>query len=699
MKWSCGIESVLPPTSKSVTFAERDLTISAPIVLKHSQNMSKSTTAAADTPVELHQRIRTEGSRETVESIVVAIILALLFRAFVAEAFVIPTGSMAPALMGAHKDLVCPQCDQPYQVGASRETARQPQETTVVGSVCPNCRHLNPLDLANAPNDQTFAGDRILVSKFAYALSDPERWDVIVFKYPGNPKQNYIKRLVGLPRETLQIRYGDVFARPEGGEAFEILRKPHEKLMAMSHTVSDTGYQADALVAAGYPSNWQPWQIGATTPPTDGWIVDRQAKTWTATLANPTAEPKYLRYFHRWPDDQQWEQAEAGLSLANIDPYSSLAITDFYPYDAYLNVDTDRVYNRPPGLIPSDANFFSKAWYRFFPPGGEFRSSYVSGGKLDQFDNQMFLERADTSRMGSHWVGDLIVEADVQAQGEGGEIILELVESAVQFRCRIDLATGVAKFEIIDLDGPVTFAEAGGKATSNPTAETKVRAGTAYQLRMANCDDSLYLWVNGSPVEFDQPTTYDMAALRTLAEQHPYATPEHPFDAAPVAIAAAGTELTVSRLQVLRDKYYIAVDRQVTNAFNDYNVSGLTFSLRGQSDGIQDTLKDPQQWDQSPLWNARRTVQFDLEADQFFPMGDNSPESEDARCWVRRSLDPYTGRPVVAPAVDPDAYYWSTAAYVPRDLLVGKALMVFWPHTWNTPVPFTPNFKRFSFIR
>ena len=41
-----------------------------------------------------------QSVRETIESIVVAFILAFLFRAFVAEAFVIPTGSMAPTLMG-----------------------------------------------------------------------------------------------------------------------------------------------------------------------------------------------------------------------------------------------------------------------------------------------------------------------------------------------------------------------------------------------------------------------------------------------------------------------------------------------------------------------------------------------------------------------------------------------------------------------
>ncbi len=65
--------------------------------------------------------------RETIESIVVAFTLALLFRTFEAEAFVIPTGSMATTLMGRHKDLECEACGHGYQVGASREEDDQSQ--------------------------------------------------------------------------------------------------------------------------------------------------------------------------------------------------------------------------------------------------------------------------------------------------------------------------------------------------------------------------------------------------------------------------------------------------------------------------------------------------------------------------------------------------------------------------------------------
>src|SRR5262249_37857453 len=63
------------------------------------------------------------------------------------------------------------------------------------------------------------AGDRILVFKYLYSIYDPRRWDVVVFKAPHKPQENYIKRLVGLPGEMLALVDGDVFVRhPLAGE-------------------------------------------------------------------------------------------------------------------------------------------------------------------------------------------------------------------------------------------------------------------------------------------------------------------------------------------------------------------------------------------------------------------------------------------------------------------------------------------------
>jgi len=173
--------------------------------------------------------------RETIESVVVAFVLAFLFRTFEAEAFVIPTGSMAPTLMGRHKDLECPECGYQFQVSASDEVNQSTNALRgpghrVRGCTCPICRYDMSIDPDKA---RSFKGDRILVGKFAYQFSDPERWDVAVFKYPGEAKTNYIKRIVGLPRETLRISHGDIFVKPDGRDHFTIARKPRRKMLAM----------------------------------------------------------------------------------------------------------------------------------------------------------------------------------------------------------------------------------------------------------------------------------------------------------------------------------------------------------------------------------------------------------------------------------------------------------------------------------
>src|SRR6187401_1090020 len=99
----------------------------------------KKTDAAADKPKGPSDPIL--ANRETVESVIVAVILALLFRAFVAEAFVIPTGSMAPTLMGRHVDVWCDECGYHYEGGASAERTREDKVTGIVAvnARCPNC--------------------------------------------------------------------------------------------------------------------------------------------------------------------------------------------------------------------------------------------------------------------------------------------------------------------------------------------------------------------------------------------------------------------------------------------------------------------------------------------------------------------------------------------------------------------------------
>ena len=93
-------------------------------------------------------------AKEWTQSIVIALLLTLVIRTFVVQAFKIPSGSMRPTLI---------------------------------------------------------EGDKLFVNKFLYRFSPPQRGDIIVFKYPQDPKKDFIKRLVASEGETVEIRDGKIY--------------------------------------------------------------------------------------------------------------------------------------------------------------------------------------------------------------------------------------------------------------------------------------------------------------------------------------------------------------------------------------------------------------------------------------------------------------------------------------------------------
>ncbi|WP_448587192.1 signal peptidase I [Thermocrinis sp.] len=89
-----------------------------------------------------------------ITELIVVVMVVLLIRAFVAQAYNIPSGSMKPTLL---------------------------------------------------------VGDFILVNKLVYRFSEPQRGDIVVFKYPIDPRIDFIKRIIGLPGDVVEVRDNQVF--------------------------------------------------------------------------------------------------------------------------------------------------------------------------------------------------------------------------------------------------------------------------------------------------------------------------------------------------------------------------------------------------------------------------------------------------------------------------------------------------------
>ncbi|HQM24688.1 MAG TPA: signal peptidase I [Candidatus Pacearchaeota archaeon] len=79
-----------------------------------------------------------------------------------------------------------------------------------------------PFVVSGASMDPNFHNaDYLIIDELSYRLREPERQEVIVFKYPNNPSLKYIKRVIGLPGEKVEIVNGQVFVT-SGNKTFQL---------------------------------------------------------------------------------------------------------------------------------------------------------------------------------------------------------------------------------------------------------------------------------------------------------------------------------------------------------------------------------------------------------------------------------------------------------------------------------------------
>ncbi len=280
-----------------------------------------------------------ESHRDTVEAIIVAFILALVVRGFEAQAFVIPTGSMAPTLMGRHKEIACPQCGFVYAVNASEEVELRSLSRNVHSGICVNCRFQARLD-----ETPSFKGDRILVMMFPYDLP----------YLPGSLLQSVgTSSCFAIPRSrksAISSAWSACLVKQSGSstaissskhpiaEKFSLARKPWKHQAAMQITAYDDRHRPRILADK---SEWRRW--GSE----NGWKIVDPAKSRYQTDGGAKDQWAELRYRHLVPDPEQWDALVNDRSLPR--PPRSTLITDFYSYNTNLSADASSLLDDPRG--------------------------------------------------------------------------------------------------------------------------------------------------------------------------------------------------------------------------------------------------------------------------------------------------------------------------------------------------------------
>lgn len=453
------------------------------------------------------------GPRELIETIVFVVVLVLLLRSFVAEAFVIPTGSMAETLYGWRAMVTCPDCGIEFPVNVSEEVdPLRGQSMPIEGCTCPNCRYHIKRKVTDKwvkfPVIFNNSGDRVLVAK--WPMQEYQRWDVVVFKYPKEPQQNwiptnYIKRLIGLPGDTIAVNQGDLYVdrmvdygnseqptreldrwwktymyanEAPAVEAFKagkfnIVRKSPEVILNTRRLVYDNDFQAKDL-------------LGRITP------------RWTARNGWVANDPKKPTEFTQTKD----ATADSWITYQNY----------------VLAHGTDM----PPPSAPSTPELIKNF------------SSY----------NYADTNRVDRANEDKYWVGDLMLDCQVDVANPSGEFALELSKGPDRFQARFDLQSG--KCRLIRI----------GKVSSEElaVAQTPLTGTGKHLVRFANFDQRLTLWVD-SALPFGDGVAYSPSPC------------ERPADEAnnyqPASFGTLGAaRVTVGQLRLFRDSYYTAAGHE-----------------------------------------------------------------------------------------------------------------------------------------
>jgi signal peptidase I len=463
--------------------------------------------------------------RDNIEALSVAIIMAVMFKYFALEAYQIPTGSMQPTLMG-----------EPLPDGDVK--------------------------------------DRILVDKLSFHYRDPQRFEVVVFKYPLNRAQNFVKRLVGMPGEQLHIENGDLWRRDNAGQPWQILRRPR----------------------AVQEDQWKALDVG---PPVGGkhWVADQGSKTAPA-MNERTAE------------------------------------------------------------VNGDASL------RFVANGdGPIRDVYSDG-------YPELMRRAIHQRPSTYYVGDLRATGRIRARAGLKQFTVVLTEGKLRYEFQIPgpAAPADAQPRLVVQSSTATSAGHDPVVSDKLGAAQRLPSGEWLRFSAQNLDDRLTLELDGKTV-----AELDIAAAKDQTSS--------------VHLKFEGEGASLDELQVWRDIYYTTENRP-----SEWTIPEDCYMMFG--DNTQNS-SDSRMWElMHKRWRGMPQGRDVISGNARVGTDESGGPLSDANPIVRNTefgqitfFRDQWGELYTFPTADeqtmPTELATSLEPFVPRSLVVGRAVAVFWPWSWS----------------
>ncbi len=481
------------------------------------------------------------------------VILVGLFRTFLAGGYMIETGSMAPCLMGDHRQVVCPACRYSFAVEGVAKSIK---------AVCPNCGQ-NHIAVEKFPRNE---GDHLLVHRALFEFRRPRRWEVVVFRNPNKPTQAYVKRLVALPGESLQIIDGDIYI---GGTL-------RAKGYATQRGIGIPVYDHDFRPSNNEP-DWQPrWVIESQEAgqPESGW-KETGGKFRFSTKKQDHASELAWVYYRNWVRRGGMHTTKVQLthwpeSLER--PQSGFGCITF-------EEDAQTLVCR--GALPFEQRNQLLAATRDPDFRGAIQRLYEESHVAPVTDGYGYNRGHDGQ--GRHEVRDLMFTANVSLHDGPGTFVVAITDGTEEFHCLFDLAQKQVR---------LIHTRTGRAMRTAPLSDELLHGPVRVDVSLM---DRQVLLAVGGKLAF-KPLSYGAPVERG------------PTPRRPVRFGAAGTEVEVSSLRLFRDVYY--------------------------SDDIgHHAIEAPVQ----------------LQSNQYFVLGDNSPVSKDSRSWSSTTVltdDMFLGKPL-----------------------------------------------------